>query len=89
MVLWSTDKSRNMQITRDNVAAALMEAAHHPREKFDWLETRLKRATMRADIPWVAHTYDEYRQMFWGRVPGSALFRQRVQEVVAESVEET
>jgi hypothetical protein len=66
-----------------------MEAAHHPREKFDWLETRLKRATMRADIPWVAHTYDEYRQMFWGRVPGSALFRQRVQEVVAESVEET
>jgi len=82
MVLWCTDPGQNPKITRNNVAAALMEAAHHPREKFDKLEADLKKASFAKNIPWVAHTYDEYQLMFRRITPPSNNFKEHAQQVL-------
>jgi len=72
MCLWVTDPSENPKISSHNIASALMEAAHHPRAKFDELEADLKKAAVLANLPWRAHSYQHYRTMFRGTTPFSS-----------------
>jgi len=81
MVLWCTDASQNAKITKNNVAAALMEAAHHPRPVFDKLEADLKLATVAKGIPWVAATYTQYRQMFRRVTPPTTEFAEYARDL--------
>lgn len=71
MCLWVTDPAENPKISSHNVASALMEAAHHPRAQFDALERDLKKAVTAAGVPWRAHSYEQYRNMFKGSMPYS------------------
>nr|WDS50729.1 MAG: nonstructural protein [Riboviria sp.] len=87
MVLWCSDASQNPKITRQNIAAALMEAAHHSREFFDDLERDLKYAANAKNIPWVASTRAQYRQMFRRLVPPTLEFNERVAELKAAALD--
>jgi len=81
MVLWSTDVNQNVKITKHNIAAALMEAAHHSEEFFNKLEADLKKAAIAKNIEWVASTYKQYRQMFRRVTPPTVDFKSYAREV--------
>jgi ABC-type multidrug transport system fused ATPase/permease subunit len=86
MVLWCTDAGQNAKITKHNIAAALMEAAHHPEPFFNKLEADLKRAANAKNIQWVASTYKQYRQMFRRVTPPTVDFTDHAREVALGEV---
>jgi hypothetical protein len=67
MVLWVTDPNRAPQICADNVRAAMMELAHHPKEVADPIEQDLRRACMRCKMPWLAESRDYYDTLIRGQ----------------------